>query len=361
MGGWKWFICALSTLAAAFSLSMTWMRVEGEASTAAATDASRNVPAATATAATAMDKGTDLEAVLNTTPGPIPRHLVLQRHAGLYLDKSLQPEFKDIVLLTAANSAYMDFLQNWECHAKRLALDWVVLALDQEAYQVLSTSARVLLATGSTSGSLEYLSKGFNLMSLNTLATVFEVMKEGFDVVFTDSDNVFLSDPFAAGASLGRLIRSQRYDYVYQLNWPGPRVYSPATEVQEGNTGFYYASIRKVKLLSVLWDAVLKECRLKPNLDGQPNFWSALRRLRKSLAPPCFRICRGDAGQDGQCNVTAEEEILDYCEMDPFEHRTGWGHRDDKGPVSYHANFKVGRKPKIAALTGMGVWQPTCT
>jgi hypothetical protein len=25
-----------------------------------------------------------------------------------------------------------------------------------------------------------------------------------------------------------------------------------------GNTGFYYASIRKVKLLSVLWDAVLK-------------------------------------------------------------------------------------------------------
>ena len=74
-----------------------------------------------------------------------------------------------------------------------------------------------------------------------------------------------------------------------------------------------------MKVLSVLWDAVLKagpwhcfkaagelgglealrqECRLKPNLDGQPNFWSALRRLRKSLAPPCFRICRGDAGQD---------------------------------------------------------------
>jgi hypothetical protein len=25
-----------------------------------------------------------------------------------------------------------------------------------------------------------------------------------------------------------------RYDYIYQLNWPGPRVYSPATEVQEG-------------------------------------------------------------------------------------------------------------------------------
>lgn len=316
------------------------------------------MPAATETAATAMDKGTDV--AVNTTPSPIPRRLVLQRHAGLYLDKSLQPAFKDIVLLTAANSAYMDFLQNWECHAKRLALDWVVLALDLEAYQVLSTSGRVLLATGSTSGSLEYLSKGFNLMSLNTLATVFEVMKEGFDVVFTDSDNVFLSDPFAAGASLGRLIRSQRYDYVYQLNWPGPRVYSRAAEVQEGNTGFYYASIRKMKVLSVLWDAVLKECRLKPNLDGQPNFWSALRRLRKSLAP-CFRICRGDAGQDGQCNGTAEEEILDYCEMDPFEHRTGWGHRDDKGPVSYHANFKVGRKPKIAALTGMGAWQPTCT
>ena len=30
-----------------------------------------------------------------------------------------------------------------------------------------------------------------------------------------------------------------------------------------------------------------------------------------------------------------QEEILDYCEMDPFEHRTGWGHRDDKGPVPW--------------------------
>ena len=39
--------------------------------------------------------GGDLEAVLNTTPSPIPRRLVLQRHAGLYLDKSLQPEFKE--------------------------------------------------------------------------------------------------------------------------------------------------------------------------------------------------------------------------------------------------------------------------
>ena len=38
--------------------------------------------------------------------------------------------------------------------------------------------------------------------------------------------------------------------------------------------------------------------------------------------------------------VTPQEEILDYCEMDPFEHRTGWGHRDDKGPVPWlHDGF----------------------
>ena len=78
-----------------------------------------------------------------------------------------------------------------------------------------------------------------------------------------------------AGASLGELIRSRSYDYVYQLNWPGPRPYTPAAEVLEGdstrcfngqvavvslpgNTGFYYASIRKRKLMSMLWEAALK-------------------------------------------------------------------------------------------------------
>ncbi|CAJ1339875.1 unnamed protein product, partial [Effrenium voratum] len=202
---------------------------------------------------------------------------------------------------------------------------------------------------------LEYLNKGFNLMSMNTLAAVFDVMDKGFDVVFTDSDNVFLSDPFAAGVSFGEQIRTGRYDYIYQLNWPGPRPYQPGAEIHEGNTGFYFASLRrKPEPTRTLWQAVLKACSRNPQLDGQPNFWNALRGLRQERKP-CFRVCQ----EQQMCNGTAEAEILDYCEMDPFRHRTGWGKRDKDGPVSYHANFKVGRASKISALKGMGLWRPT--
>ncbi|CAJ1431469.1 unnamed protein product [Effrenium voratum] len=282
---------------------------------------------------------------------------VLRRHAGLYVDKARSLEFKDIVLLTVANAAYMDFLRNWECHAHRLGLDWVVLALDDEAWEKAVAGRRgALRASGnSSSGALEYLNKGFNLMSMNTLAAVFDVMDKGFDVVFTDSDNVFLSDPFAAGVSFGERIRTGRYDYIYQLNWPGPRPYQPGAEIHEGNTGFYFASLRrKPEPTRTLWQAVLKACSRNPQLDGQPNFWNALRGLRQERKP-CFRVCQ----EQQMCNGTAEAEILDYCEMDPFRHRTGWGKRDKDGPVSYHANFKVGRASKISALKGMGLWRPT--
>ncbi|CAK9066666.1 unnamed protein product [Durusdinium trenchii] len=340
MQSWKRLSCGLSFLVALGLLRATWIGPGGPPDLAAVAEGT----SAVGSAATSVPGP-----ALPEVPARPSAQEVLRRRAGLYADKSRVPQFRDVVLLTVANAAYMDFLLNWECHARRLGLDWVTLALDQEAFEQLDKT-QALLATGQTAAKpLEYLSKGFNLMSMNTLASVFDVMKEGFDVVFTDSDNVFLSDPFAAGVSLGELIRSKRYDYIYQLNWPGPRHYEPGAEVNEGNTGFYYASMRKPQIMTQLWEAVLKECRQRPNMDGQPNFWSALRRLRKVNVSPCFRMCR----QESQCNSSAQAEILEYCEMDPYVHRTGWGKRDEHGPVSYHANFKVGRKPKIAALQGM--------
>ena len=54
-----------------------------------------------------------------------------------------------------------------------------------------------------------------------------------------------LSAPIAPGRFYSRLltllraewdsgVRSDRYDYIYQLNWPGPRHYEPGAEVNEG-------------------------------------------------------------------------------------------------------------------------------
>ena len=51
----------------------------------------------------------------------------------------------------------------------------------------------------------------------NKMAMVLRIMRlTGLDVVFSDADNVFKHDPFQPMASLGDLIRSKRYDYVFQ-------------------------------------------------------------------------------------------------------------------------------------------------
>ncbi|CAE8601525.1 unnamed protein product [Polarella glacialis] len=283
---------------------------------------------------------------------------VVQKHAGLYADKSTSTEFARIVLATAFNFAYLDFLRNWECNAQRLGLDWVAIALDDEAFNALDPSQRIAAQGSTSSKSMTFLSKDFNMMATNTLKTIMHIMREtGFDVVFSDSDNVFVSDPFMKGVSLGDTIRTQRYDYIYQLNWSGPhKEYQFGQEIDEGNTGFYYVSAsRKPQLILSLFEAALEECEKNDNRDGQTNFWNALKKMRKAKAP-CFQLCGNRT-----CSL-AGADSLDYCEMNPWKHRTGWGQRKDSGPdgqsfaVSYHSNFIVGREKKVHALTGMGVW-----
>ncbi|CAJ1369124.1 unnamed protein product, partial [Effrenium voratum] len=125
---WISWRCGLLLLAVG---SLLWRWPQGElppAERLGVAEAATPVPAPAATPAPAP-----------VTVKPAPTELpatgdaaVLRRHAGLYVDKARSLEFKDIVLLTVANAAYMDFLRNWECHAHRLGLDWVVLALDDE-------------------------------------------------------------------------------------------------------------------------------------------------------------------------------------------------------------------------------------
>ena len=64
------------------------------------------------------------------------------------------------------------------------------------------------------------------------------------DVVFTDGDNVFKSDPFLPSLSLGSMMRSGKYEYIYgrKILPPGPRQGEYHEEPPKANTGFYYIS-----------------------------------------------------------------------------------------------------------------------
>ena len=299
-----------------------------------------------------------------------PLTVRLHRHAGLYRDKSYAPELKNVLLLTAANSGYVEMLTNWECIAQRLGLDWMVIAIDSDLQHRLGE--RSFTATGQEWGKAEgFFSKGgFQLIACNKIRTVAEVLRTtNLDIVFSDGDNVFKSDPFLPSLTLGSMIRSGKYEYIYGRKIePGnqkiqnfkPEIWHQ--EPNKGNTGFYYvAGGRKQTIVQNVFDKGVKWCDSRPHMDDQENFWDALfdSRRKKRTAKDyvaCFRHCDNNA----TCAGLEESQIFNYCDMSPWEYILGCftpaSALEEPRMVSYHATHVVGWESKRKKLQKVKLW-----
>ena len=291
---------------------------------------------------------------------------VVQKRAGVYADKGAHPEFANVLLLTAANYAYFAIYQNWRCNAERHGLDWAVVANDEEAFEKLGAD-RALLAIGEkVSGMNGWGSAKLDSVGRNKMFMVLTIMRvSGYGVVFTDADNMFRGDPFARGVHLGDLIRSEKYDYVYQEELAKAPDKGHVVPGDGGNTGFFYATPhRKAKVVSLFEDVVAEVDRQREEAfkrsgerlgADQPIFWQVIQKLRSTgghFGPggfKCVRLCK----HNPTC-VAQPEETLDYCSMDPFVHPTGWD-EPPKTLVTYHANYAA-NEAKIAKLQKAGVW-----
>ncbi|CAE8659876.1 unnamed protein product, partial [Polarella glacialis] len=293
---------------------------------------------------------------------------VVQARAGIYRDKTAYPEFASVVLVTAANGAYLDFYRNWECHAMKHGLDWAVIANDDATKNLDPGRSIPVLPNVRVSGMHGWGSVQLDVVGWNKIDVVMRIMKlTGLDVVFSDGDNMFKGDPFAKGVSLGDLIRSNKYDYVYQEELAKAPEKGHEVPGDGGNTGFFYVSPkRKPEKIIQFFSQVLKEggrirdenFKTKGQRLGadQPIFWEVVQALRANKqaanGPWGFR-CAHLCSQDPTC-VAPADETLDYCAMDAFTHPTGW----EKPPTSfatYHANYAV-NNDKIAKLEKAGVW-----
>ncbi|CAJ1352918.1 unnamed protein product [Effrenium voratum] len=250
----------------------------------------------------------------------------LRRHAGIYEDKTKAPELKNVLLLTAANSGYLEMLVNWECFAKRLGLDWMVMSMDSKLHQHLGED-RSFQATGQEwEEAAAFNSKvGFKVISCNKIRTVLEILRStNLDLVFSDGDNVFKSDPFLPSLSLGSMIRSGQYEYIYgrKIEPGGQRIENLKPEVYhqepiKANTGFYYVSgsPKKQSVVNKVFEAGVSWCNRRPDMDDQENFWDALVHVRRQTARDkdyvgCFRHCNNSA-----CAGVDDSLVFNYCDM----------------------------------------------
>jgi len=283
---------------------------------------------------------------------------------GVYANKN-DPAFSDVVLVTAANFAYLDILRNWQCAVKRLGLKYVVIAMDKEIYDLLGPETAVMMSGAQVSGVRQ--------ASCGKIASVHKLLKAGVDVLFSDPDNVLLQDPFRPGAEVGDFIRGGRIDYVYQANlgdsnhfWHAQWVsaYQAVQRLtrceqqaeEEGNTGFYYARASS-KVLKAVFRSTMDRCVAQPTISDQTHFWNALNDKtieskhckKREVGGPWF------LGLDSKLQVTpaslvSGDTTLSYCCMDPRVYVTGRDVRSSTNIEVFHANFATRKSDAIRKL-----------
>lgn len=273
-------------------------------------------------------------------------------HSGIDTD----PAFDNVVLLVAANHGYRQMLDLWEriVSSQSLSLRYVIVAMDRQLYHRLlsrgrrnmQTTPSVLLATHRTpTGASDFRSPAFNSITCNKMRVVLDILQHcKTDVVFSDVDNIFLKDPFQG--ELGSLIRSGKFDYIYQHNDPeGSASCWRGDMAEEGNTGFYYLSHTAHSVHDVI-RRTLEQCEQSDNdLDDQTLFWNVMRQHfhRKSYSH-CDengerRVFPGDFNSH-------EDPPTSMCCLDSERYPIGVGNVTEL-TQTYHANFLVGKESKM--------------
>ncbi|CAE8586296.1 unnamed protein product [Polarella glacialis] len=189
-------------------------------------------------------------------------------------------------------------LQNWECSAQKLGLDWVVIAMDTKLYSHLGPERSILVEGEQVEGSSRFGTGDFAVIACNKIRTITSILKHTkLDLVFTDCDNVFKSDPFLPSLTLGSLMRSNAYEYVYvRKSKPPGSIWSEYhTEPDKANTGFYYvAGSRKSAGVQHAFDAGVNFCNIHKRQDDQESFWDALVQLRKGQSKDAAAFSASD-------------------------------------------------------------------
>lgn len=146
---------------------------------------------------------------------------LLQRAAGIFVDPLRQVGLERTVLVTGCNHGFLNHLLNFKCFADRMGLKFLVVAMDEKAYQYLTKHTNMVtyyMPTGIdnttvtvTSDSVTFRSKQFNLITARKKEAVHDILVLGYDVLFSDTDVAIVRNPLP-------YLLWKNVDYVHSLN-----------------------------------------------------------------------------------------------------------------------------------------------
>lgn len=218
---------------------------------------------------------------LTRTESDLPA--LLSQVEGIFSGNKAIPK---TVMVTACNFGFINHLHNFKCFADRLGMKFIVFALDAEAHAYIKANTSMVSyqmtsgVVGNVTGeSSDFRSKQFNLITAKKKEAVHNILKLGYDVLFTDTDVALLRNPMP-------YLLWDNIDYVHSLNavCTQREFWKFKTSKEEGNTGFYFvrSNNQTIKLWELAYEAALKS----PKLDDQAVFWNVIRRLSDPVIMP---------------------------------------------------------------------------
>jgi hypothetical protein len=151
---------------------------------------------------------TELEALLTQ----------VTKAAGVYVDPLRQKGFEKTVVVTGCNYGFLNHLHNFKCFADRLGIKFLVVSMDQQTHSYLTNHTTMIsYYTGAGkvgevgTGSVEFRSKEFNILTAKKKEAVHDILRLGYNVLFSDTDVVWVQDPFP-------YVLWTNVDYVHSVN-----------------------------------------------------------------------------------------------------------------------------------------------
>eukprot|EP01061_Rhynchopus_euleeides_P030259 TRINITY_DN5032_c0_g2_i2.p1 TRINITY_DN5032_c0_g2~~TRINITY_DN5032_c0_g2_i2.p1 ORF type:complete len:378 (+),score=106.04 TRINITY_DN5032_c0_g2_i2:80-1213(+) len=299
-----------------------------------------------------------------TRDGPVliedlKNHLrrVAGQHAGVYYNKALHPGLNRTVLVTMANWGFRQFYFNWVCLAESLGLDHMLLSVDRQLHGVVGASRSVLL--DDVKEKQEWGTESYYDMGCKKIDAVRLLVEMGYNVLFSDADNVIGSHPIQLLREITEshydvLIQADHFDCVSRSDCP-----FKWKSGKTANGGFYYWSGKRQGTLDVL-RRVVQHCRMKPRTDKCCDDQQAVNKaihelVTKEHKKDAFKgadFCSNENDGDNE-----DPKHLQYCVMDPAMHPAGKHPINYDKLVSYHANWILKGSEKVKRLRKHGLWQ----
>ncbi len=223
------------------------------------------------------------------------------------------------VILTGVTYAYRDVLMNFVCNLRRLGIydQLLVAAFDEETYRFgFRMGLPVFFYESDANHQREanvreaaYGSDGFKSLTKLKSQIVLQILRMGYEVVWTDTDIVWYRNPLPLMAAMSS-------DLVVQSNAPWPD--EPAANGPlRINSGFY--RVRSTPLTIAAFEAIVNHAR-SSSMTEQPSFYIVLCGGKDGVNTKGDSACiyhadsaavavGADGGDAGEPTAAAELEV----------------------------------------------------